>query len=290
MDIRLSVEERALKDRARRFTEEHLIPLELECEEHDGLTPESHAAAKAAVLEWQFHAINHRPEDGGQGLDLFQQVLVEEEWGRATGALWDIPWRPAIPLAAATEAQKDEYLRPACRGERRDAYAITEEGAGSDPSMVTTAAVRDGEGWRITGEKWHVTSGDVADFFLVHAHVNGDRTKPTIFLVDKDLPGVRLVRTPKYMHTFVFEHPTGLTADAASDCLRCHENHGSSNPKQLVRARVEQLCLECHSQIGGNTLGSQPPSIHNISLPRWRNCTSCHVAIHGSNLSPTLFK
>ena len=89
---------------------------------------------------------------------------------------------------------------------------------------------------------------------------------------------------------FVFEHPTGLTADAASDCLRCHENHGSSNPKQLVRARVEQLCLECHSQIGGNTLGSQPPSIHNISLPRWRNCTSCHVAIHGSNLSPTLFK
>lgn len=207
MDIRLSAEERALKDRARRFTEEHLIPLELECEEHDGLTPQSHAAAKAAVLEWRFHAINHRPEDGGQGLDLFQQVLVEEEWGRATGALWDIPWRPAIPLAAATEEQKDEYLRPACRGVRRDAYAITEEGAGSDPSMVMTAAARDGDGWSITGEKWHVTSGDIADFFLVHAHVEGDRAKPTIFLVDKNLPGVRLVRTPKYMHTFVFEHP-----------------------------------------------------------------------------------
>ena len=207
MDMRLTAEDRELKDRARRFTEEHLIPLELECEEHDGLTPESHAAAKAAVLEWNFHAINHRVEDGGQGLNLFQQVLVEEQWGRATGALWDIPWRPSIPLAIATEAQKDEYLRPACRGERRDAYAITEEGAGSDPSMVKTSAVREGDGWAITGEKWHVTSGDVADFFLVHAHVDGDSAKPAVFLVDKDLPGVRLVRTPKYMHTIVFEHP-----------------------------------------------------------------------------------
>lgn len=89
---------------------------------------------------------------------------------------------------------------------------------------------------------------------------------------------------------FVFEHPTGLAADSASDCLRCHEPHGSSNPKQLVRGRVEQLCLECHSRISANALGSQPPSIHNLSLPRWRNCTTCHVAIHGSNLSPTLFK
>ena len=52
-----------------------------------------------------------------------------------------------------------------------------------------------------------MTSGDVADFFLLHTHVDGDPAKATIFLVDKDAPGVRLVRTPKYMHTFVFEHP-----------------------------------------------------------------------------------
>jgi alkylation response protein AidB-like acyl-CoA dehydrogenase len=52
-----------------------------------------------------------------------------------------------------------------------------------------------------------VTSGDIADFFLVHALVDGDREKPTVFFVDKGAPGVRLVRTPKYMHTFVFEHP-----------------------------------------------------------------------------------
>jgi acyl-CoA dehydrogenase len=121
--------------------------------------------------------------------------------------LWDIPWRPSIPLAAGTEEQQERFLRPAIRGERRDAYAITEEGAGSDPSMVATTAVREGADWLIRGEKWHVTSGDVADFFLVHAHVDGDPAKATVFLVDKDMAGVRLVRTPRYMHTFVFEHP-----------------------------------------------------------------------------------
>jgi acyl-CoA dehydrogenase len=207
MDLELDPADRDLQVRARDFTQQVLIPLEDECEENDGLSPGSAAAAKRAVLEWGFQAINHSQEDGGGGLDLFQQMLVEEQWGHATGALWDIPWRPSIPLAAGTEDQKERFLRPACRGERRDAYAITEESAGSDPSMVTTAAHRDGAGWIIDGEKWHVTSGDVADLFLLHVHVDDDPAKATIFLVDKDTAGVRLVRTPKYMHTFVFEHP-----------------------------------------------------------------------------------
>jgi alkylation response protein AidB-like acyl-CoA dehydrogenase len=207
VDIRLTAEDRGLKQRARAFTEQVLFPLEDECEERDGLSPDSLTSAKRAVLDHGFNAINHTREDGGQGLDLFQQVLVEEEWGRATGALWDIPWRPSIPLTAATEEQKDEYLRPACRGDRRDCYAITEEDAGSDPTMILTTAVRDGDAWVLDGTKWHVTSGDVADFILVHAHVDGDPSRPTVFLVDKDLPGVRIIRTPRYMHTFVFEHP-----------------------------------------------------------------------------------
>jgi acyl-CoA dehydrogenase len=207
MDLHLSTGELALQRKARLFTEDVLVPLELECEEHDGLLPDSATAAKRQVLEFGFNAINHDASDGGQGLDLFEQMLVEEQWGRATGALWDIPWRPSIPLAAGTDEQKERFLRPAIRGERRDAYAITEEGAGSDPSMVATTAVRDGAHWVIRGEKWHVTSGDVADFFLVHAHVDGDPAKATIFLLDKSMPGVRLVRTPSYMHTFVFEHP-----------------------------------------------------------------------------------
>ena len=223
MDLELDPIDRDLQTRARDFTREVLIPLDNQRPSRPPcggggafgasgalvsyFTPESTAAAKQAVLDWDFAAINHTLEDGGHGLDLFQQMLVEEQWGHATGALWDIPWRPSIPLASGTEEQKERFLRPACRGERRDAYAITEEGAGSDPSMVRTTARRDGDGWVIDGEKWHVTSGDVADFFELHVLVDGDPAQATVFLVDKDTPGVRLVRTPKYMHTFVFEHP-----------------------------------------------------------------------------------
>jgi alkylation response protein AidB-like acyl-CoA dehydrogenase len=217
VNLSLSPSQADLQRRARSFAEEVLFPLELECEEHDGLSPERRAEVKRAVIERRFNAINHAVEDGGQGLDPFEQVLVEEQWGAATGALWDLPWRPSIPLREGTEAQKERYLRPACRGERRDAYAITEERAGSDPTMVETIAVRTDGGWVLNGEKWHVTAGDVADFLLVHAHVDGDVNEAAVFLVDKDTAGVELVRTPKYMHTFVFEHPVFAFHDVHLD-------------------------------------------------------------------------
>lgn len=63
------------------------------------------------------------------------------------------------------------------------------------------------------GEKWFVTCGDVADYIIVHAHVDGDPEKSTLFLVDKDTPGVSTKRTPHFMHTFVFEHPEFLFED-----------------------------------------------------------------------------
>ena len=85
---------------------------------------------------------------------------------------------------------------------------------------------------------------------------------------------------------FVFPHGAGEVAD----CTTCHDAHGSVNPKQLKRATVQQVCIECHSPIGGNTLGSQPPSFHNLNNPRYQNCTTCHVAVHGSNRDPALFK
>lgn len=85
---------------------------------------------------------------------------------------------------------------------------------------------------------------------------------------------------------FVFQHP-GM---AIGDCQNCHQPHGSNNPKMLKRAQVYQLCMECHTQINHDTLGSTPPAFHNLNLARYRNCTTCHVAVHGSNRSPQLFK
>ena len=207
MDLRLTKEDRELQRRAREFTERHLFPYERECEENHGLSEESRQAIRAAVPEYGLNAINHSTEDGGQGLTTFQQMLVQEELGKSTNCLWAIVWHPSNVLAFGTEQQKEEYLRPACRGEREDCYAITEEGAGSDPSMVKTTAVKQGNEWVIKGTKWHVTAGDTADFILVHAHVDGDSDKATVFLVDKDLPGVSVIRTPEYTHTSYFKHP-----------------------------------------------------------------------------------
>jgi alkylation response protein AidB-like acyl-CoA dehydrogenase len=207
VDLRLRPRDAELQARARAFAAEELIPHELECELNDGVAPETLGAIREAVIEWEFNAINHSIEDGGRGFDLLQQILVQEEFGKVTGALWDVVWRPSIPLKFCSQDQKETYLRPACRGERRDAYAITEAEAGSDVTEVKTTARTEADEFVLNGTKWFVTVGDVADFLLVHAHVDGDRNKPTLFIVDKDLPGVSIARTPKYMHTFVYEHP-----------------------------------------------------------------------------------
>lgn len=76
----------------------------------------------------------------------------------------------------------------------------------------------------------------------------------------------------------------------AGDCLSCHVPHASPNNKLLTRSRVDQLCFECHSPITSTTAGSGPPSSHDLRSARYRNCTVCHTAIHGSNRSPELLK
>ena len=148
-----------------------IMVFEDECEQHNGLSAESHATIRAAVLDAGLNAINHPTEWGGAGLTLLEQAVVQEELGKLTGALWDTVWRPANALRACTPEQRERWLLPGIRGERRDAVAITESSAGSDPSRIRTTATRDGDGYVIDGEKWFVTVGDVADHFLVLAMV-----------------------------------------------------------------------------------------------------------------------
>jgi acyl-CoA dehydrogenase len=206
MDFSLTPEQLALRDRARALAEEIQVH-EVACEEGNGLAPEVHAAVSERVRHHELHAINMPVEWGGQGLGVLDQVIVQEQLGRLTNALWDMVWRPANALKACDEAQRERWLLPGIRGERRDAVAITEADAGSDPTDLRTTAEPDGDGgWRLNGEKWFVTVGDVADYIIVGAVVGAERA-PALFLVDKDLPGVRTVRTPRYMHTFVYEHP-----------------------------------------------------------------------------------
>ncbi len=215
MDFSLSPAQRDLQRHVRDFCEGVLQPLELTVEEHDGLPEQLREAVRAQVLEAGLNAINHAKQHGGTGLRVFEQNLVNEQLGRATNGLWTTVWQPAMPLKHGSERQIDTYLKPACAGKRRGCYAITEAGAGSDPRAVTTSAVRRDGRWRLNGEKWFVTSFNASDFIIVHAHVDGDADKPTLFLVDKSTPGVIHKRSPRFMHTYVFDHAEVLLEDVA---------------------------------------------------------------------------
>jgi alkylation response protein AidB-like acyl-CoA dehydrogenase len=247
MDLTIAKPDLELKARARRFVETVLFPLEEELELNGRLPDATKARLKQAVIEHGFNAINHGREHGGQGLSIFQQTLVNEELGKATGALWAAAWHPAIPLKHGTAEQVRDYLLPSCQGKRRGAYAITEEGAGSDPRRVRTRADRRDGRYYLSGEKWFVTSGDVADYLIVHAHVDGDPDKPTLFLVGKDLPGVRVKRIPKFMHTYLFEHPEFVFENVALDdgCVLGKVGGGFELTKDwFVEARL-QIAANC---------------------------------------------
>lgn len=206
MDMSLTAQQLELQSRARQFCEEVLQPLEIETDEHGSVPAARWPELKAAVKDWEFGAINHDREDEGQGYSIFEQTLINEQMGRATNGLWTAMWQPAICLKSATEDQKKAYLQPSCRGERRGCYAITEPEAGSDARRVqTTAMLRNGK-YIINGEKWFVTSFGVADYIIVHVHVDGDADKPTLFLVDKDQPGIHHKRSPHFMHHYATDH------------------------------------------------------------------------------------
>ena len=146
-----------------------IMVFEDDCEQNNGLSDEAHATIRAAVLEAGLNAINHPTELGGAGLTILEQAVVQEELGKLTGALWDTVWRPANALRACTPQQQERWLKPGIMGNRRDAVAITEASAGSDPSKIKTTATRVGDRFVLNGEKWFVTVGDVADHFLVLA-------------------------------------------------------------------------------------------------------------------------
>jgi acyl-CoA dehydrogenase len=211
LDYTLTPEQRELRERAASLAAE-IMQLEQECEANGGLPAETLARIADRTRALDLHAVNMPAAWGGQGLSIFDQVLVQEQLGQLTNALWDVVWRPANALSACTPEQRERWLAPAIRGERRDCFAVTEDRAGSDPSMIETVAERADGGFRLRGEKWFVTVGDVADFLIVLARVLPE-DEPTLFLVDKDTPGVRVTRTPAYMHTFVYEHPEFVFED-----------------------------------------------------------------------------
>jgi len=206
----LSDQDLEIQQRAATFADE-LIPFEVTAELNGGELPKEVTAGHAArARELGLCATNMPAELGGMGYSTLQQVLVQEQAGRVTNALgWVASTPPSWMPAVATRFQLDKFIIPAVRGEREECYAITEEGAGSDVDAITAAARRDGDDYLLTGEKWHVTSYNSADFAFFQAKLSGGPHdgEHAMFLVDLPSPGVRVVRTPLYSHSIDHHHP-----------------------------------------------------------------------------------
>ena len=194
MDFALTDEQRSIVQVTRAFVERELYPHEEEVEQTGVLRPALRDEIAQKAIRAGLYAANMPDEVGGAGLDTVTWVLFEKELGRANYALHSAVGRPSNILLAGTDAQKERYLLPCVRGERRDCMAMTEPGAGSDLRGMRTKATRDGDGWRIKGTKHFISHADESDFVIMYARTEDtpDGKAISTFLVDFDTPGVEV--------------------------------------------------------------------------------------------------
>lgn len=206
----LTDEDRRIQSAARAFVDS-VIPLEVEIELAGGEIPKEIAAEhQSRAIESGLYATNMPTSVGGPGCTALQQVLVQEQTGRATNGLgWVMHTPPQWWVDVATDYQRERWLLPAVRGEKHEAYAITEEFAGSDVSALEATARRDGDEYVVNGVKWHVTSYNLADYLFVQAVLTDGEFagEHVLLVVDLPWPGVEVVRTPHYSHHIPDEHP-----------------------------------------------------------------------------------
>jgi alkylation response protein AidB-like acyl-CoA dehydrogenase len=190
--------------RYRAFMEEHVYPNESAIEREDddavALVDELRALARDAGL-WAPHV---PPEAGGTGLGFLYYACLNEEIGRSSYA--QLVFGCQAPDAGnaeilhlfGTDEQKERFLRPLVAGEARSFFSMTEpEVAGSDPTLLRTRAVREGDEWVIDGHKWFSSGADGAAFAIVFAITDPEaqqHRRGTMILVPADTAGVDVVR------------------------------------------------------------------------------------------------
>jgi acyl-CoA dehydrogenase len=195
------------------FVREQVWPLETLIEElgWDGLQ-RAMEPLREEVKAQSLWAAHLGPDLGGQGFGQVKLGLMHEILGTSPiapfvfGCAAPDSGNSEILALAGTPEQKERYLHPLLAGELKSAFSMTEpDTAGSDPTLLKTSAVRDGEEWVINGHKWFSSNGSIADFLIVMAVTDpeaGPYERASMFLVDADTPGVRILRDVATM-----EHP-----------------------------------------------------------------------------------
>jgi acyl-CoA dehydrogenase len=195
-----------LRDQIAGFVDEHLIPLESDpasFDDHENialpLLEELRAKARAEGL-W---CLQLSPENGGRGLNKMGMAVCYETMNRSI--FGPVVFNSAAPddgnmmvlEKLGTPGQKARWLTPIAEGRVRSAFAMTEPhpGGGSDPGMMVTRAVRDGDDYVVHGHKWFITGAEEAAHFMLVARTSDDaRRGHTVFLFHRDDPGWQITR------------------------------------------------------------------------------------------------
>lgn len=206
MDFELSEEIAEYKKRVRQFVQDEILPLESEkknYDEHENIAPHVLEDVRARVKQAGLWALQMPKSLGGQGLPMVGLAACYPEMNRSI--FGPVCFNSAAPddgtmLAlnkVLGEKQKEIWLKPIVDGKVQSAFAMTEPapGAGSDPSMMRTTAVKKGDRWIVHGRKWFITGGAAAKHFILIAKTADDpRRGLTAFLYHADQPGWRVER------------------------------------------------------------------------------------------------
>ena len=190
MDFDLTEEQRLLRDTLSRFCRERIKPRAAAIDESRQFPRELFMElARLGVFGMRY------PESlGGTNLGMTSYCLVISEIARGSLSLAAVAAMQSLMgthflFAFGNEAIHERLLKAAIQGSKIGAFCITEPDAGSDLSAIATSAKTVDGGYRLNGQKTWITSAPVADFFTVFART-GDRGRLSIFLVEKDFPGL----------------------------------------------------------------------------------------------------
>ena len=177
------------------FMDAEIFPYEDEVDAKGEVPIDLGRQIEARAKDVGLFAANLPAEIGGGGLGYQAMALMEREYGKTTHALQSWIARPTEILLACVGDQKEQYLLPCVRGDKRELFALTEPEAGSDVMGMKSNAVKDGDDWILNGSKHFISGPVMPDFAIVFAATGEDQTprgprkRITAFLVDVGLEG-----------------------------------------------------------------------------------------------------
>ena len=195
MSDQMDHENELLINTLKAFMDAEIFPYEDEVDAKGEVPIELGRQIEKQAKDIGLFAANLPTDIGGGGLSYQAMALMEREYGKTTHALQSWVARPTEILLACEGDQKEQYLLPCVRGEKRELFALTEPEAGSDVMGMKSNAVKDGDDWILNGSKHFISGPVMPDFAIVFAATGEDQTprgprkRVTAFLVDVGLKG-----------------------------------------------------------------------------------------------------